>query len=140
MVVGGLPEDLTPNAAVLVSGGSGTINVPGGFPAAFLFYYVGGGGEVSVYSDLNGGGQLLGSFDINTPYPPDEFNPVGRSFSGTGESVVFSNIDASVTIDNMGFGGLVIPEPASMLLFSTGLVGIAAWRRRRQGPANGSSE
>ncbi len=73
---------------------------------------------------------MLGSFDINTPY--GDFTPAGTNLTATGESLVFSNIDASMTIDNMGLGGLVIPEPAGIFLLSTGLVGIAAAVRRRR--------
>jgi hypothetical protein len=127
VVQGGITTDPVPNAAVEVL--NGTLDVAAGFHSAFSFYWNGApGGEVDIYSGLDGQGQLLRTFSL--PGTSD-FYPVGTPFPGTAESVVFKNIPSGI-VDNMGLGGLVIPEPVSILLLSTALGIFSALARRRR--------
>jgi hypothetical protein len=93
------------------------------------FYYA-GEGSISFYAGLNGSGSLVDSFVL-----PFASQNVFDARPGTYESVVFTG--AGVQLDSISFGeSSVIPEPASVTLWSLAVVSFAILRRRtlkRQG-------
>ncbi len=133
-------------ALFFLTGSQTFMNVDAGFDTGFSFFYVGinSGGSVSVYDDLNGGGALLATIDLPvTPSACDPiysaqfcpFVPVGVAFAGTAKSVSFAGVANQVVFDDVTFGsatpGTTVPEPLSAALLGTGLLGMAALRRRR---------
>ena len=123
-----------------LSGPGDVMNVAAGFDTGFSFYYadqVGFTGSVSVYSGLDGTGSLLASLDLpSTPNPYTVFVPVGVSFLGTAQSVVFSGAADFIAFDNVTLGASIpgnAPEPASwaMMLGGFGVVGGVMRARRK---------
>lgn len=104
----------------------------------FSFFYadqVGFTGSVSVYSGPSGTGTLLASLTLpSTPDPYTVFVPVGVTFPGTADSVVFSGAVNFIAFDNitLGSGKPTVSEPSSMELLGTGLIGLGLLRARRK--------
>jgi hypothetical protein len=123
-------------------GGVGdTMNVPSGFNTGFSFFYadqVGFTGNVSVYSGLNATGDLLATLSLpSTPNPYTVWVPIGVSFAGTAESVVFSGSANFIGFDDITLGSATpgtVPLPAALPLFATGLgvLGLLGWHRKRK--------
>jgi PEP-CTERM motif len=109
---------------------SGTMNVNGGFSGPFSFYYEGGSPSTSaeLFSGLDGTGTQVGNLSLT---PEGGFFPAGDIFPNF-ESVVFLSTPNTLVIDNVTFGGLVLPEPSMLGLFTVGLVGLGFWRRVRR--------
>lgn len=106
---------------------SGTMNVNGGFSGPFSFYYINSapGTSAELFSGPDGTGMEVGSLSL-TPEPG--FFPAGDIFSNF-ESVVFLSTSGGLVIDNVTFGGIVVPEPSMLVLFALGLAGLGFWRR-----------
>lgn len=103
------------------------MNVAPGFEGGLSFYFANGGSaDVRVYDGLNGQGTLL----IDYPLWPahDPWEPFGFTFNGVAKSAVF-NGGMEVAVLTTG-GGMVIPEPAGILLFTTALGSLGLIRRR----------
>ena len=90
-----------------------------------------GPGGVAVYTDL-GSGVSYGSRVMSAA---DNGTVVSIALNAAGLAYIFGNIETGIV-----FGGAMdttapIPEPTTMLLLGSGLVGLAAWKRRQ--PKNG---
>ena len=118
-----------------------------GFTSGFSFYYsaIGQPGAFAVWSGMNGTGSVLASvfLPLTSTGNPNCFGtgfcpyfPIGVNFAGTAESVSFEGVANQIVFDDVTFGsstpGTVTPEPASMTLLATGLVGVFGAARRRR--------
>jgi hypothetical protein len=116
-----------PLRAEELTGNTGTMDITSGFAGLFSFYYTNSDvtGSVSFYSGLNGGGALL---DIIPLAPEAGFFPAGGPEAVPFESVVFSGTPGALVIDNITFGGLVVPESSSIGLLLIALLVICLGR------------
>jgi len=83
--------------------------------------------------------------DVNGDFPklPDFVDEGGYSalyvvagYQGCTDGSTLSSCQDAITLDNLYAGWTPIPEPASLAVFGTGLIGLGAmWRRRRQAKA-----
>ena len=125
------------------------MNGTSGFTSGFSFFYsapVSPGG-FTVWSGLNGTGIPLATlvlpltsnggsdascfFQVYCP-----FYATGVNFAGTAYSVTFEGVANYIAFDDVTFGsstpGNVVPEPATIGLVGTGLVGLFGARFRRR--------
>ena len=130
--------------AYFLNGPGDVMDVAAGFTTGFSFYYadqVGFTGSVSVYSGLDGGGSLLASLSLpSTPDPYNVFVPIGVTFAGTAESVIFGGSANYIAFDNITLGSSTpgVPEPSSMVLIGIGGIGLFLFDRRRRAKAVGA--
>lgn len=125
--------------AFFLSGAGDTMNVAGGFTTGFSFYYAAAiAGSVDVYAGANGTGALLASVALPvTPNPYTVWVPVGVTFGGTAQSVVFTGSANFIGFDNITLGSETpgttnpVPLPAPAFAGLALLVPMAANRLRR---------
>jgi hypothetical protein len=146
---GGLGDPASQEGGLFFLSGTDTyLDDPAGFTTGFSFNYaaVNEGGTISVWSGLDGTGTELGSLALPTtpstcapsyganfcPYVAD-----GLTLSGTAESIDFNGTADQIAFDDVTFGSSTpggpptnAPEPGSLLLLSSGLLGLGAFRRK----------
>jgi hypothetical protein len=124
--------------AFFLSGQGDTMNVSGGFTTGFSFFYAAAfDGSVDVYDGPNGTGSVLAHLDLAaTPDPYDVWVPIGVTFLGTAESVVFGGAANFIGFDDITLGssqaggGSATPEPATLTMLGMGVLSLAGYRRR----------
>jgi hypothetical protein len=132
--------------AYFLSGPGDVMDVPAGFNTGFSFYYadqVGFTGSVSVYSGLDGTGALLASLSLpSTPDPYNVWVPIGVSFSGAAQSVIFSGSANYIGFDNITLGASMpggVPEPGAWAMMLVGVAGVGASLRFARRKAIGAA-
>jgi len=89
----------------------------------FSFYCKNSDGSevVTVWSGLDGTGSILATI----PLPPaSDWTPTGDLIFGSAMSVVFNS--PGVEFDDITNLGQVVPEPPTLLLLATGVLGLGA--------------
>lgn len=148
---GGLAPGSEFGGLFFLEGDETILDYGAGFTTGFSFVYAQPnteGGEVRVYDELGGTGNLLGSISLGltastcggeygAAYCP--FEAVGVAFGGTAKSIVFAGVANYVVFDDITFGSVTpgepgVPEPATwaMMILGFGIVGHAARRRRSE--------
>lgn len=137
-----------PTILFFLSGVGDVMDVPAGFTTGFSFFYSAPihPGSVTVYSGLDGTGSVLASLSLPTTPdghtfgPPCSGNydycpwlPIGVSFSGTAMSVNFSGTANFIGFDDVTLGSSTpgTPEPGTLVLFGSGVLGLAGFVRRK---------
>jgi hypothetical protein len=113
--------------AFFLSGAGDTMNVLAGFDTGFSFYYAAAfDGSVTVYDGPNGTGTPLATLTLPaTPSPYTVWVPIGVTFAGTAESVVFGGAANFIGFDDITLGSATpgtVPEPSSLALLLGGMM------------------
>jgi len=138
---GALHLTLNPNAPAGNTSPDFLMNVAEGFDTDFSMLYaasMSGGGQVSIYSGLDGQGDELGTFDLIKGAPCElkvgwlcNWTKAGVDFAGVAHSIRFTGDDGQFFFDDIRMQrNNAVPEPSSVAL-SLAALGALVWSRKR---------
>ena len=143
-----IPGGAGANTLFFLTGPGDIMNIAGGFTTGFSFYYSAANnpGSIGIWSGLDGTGTLLQTLALpvtgdgsgtagcfGTNFCP--YTPIGVTFAGTAESVNFTGTANQIGFADITFGsstaGGNVPEPVTLVLLASGLLGFSASRRKK---------
>lgn len=145
---GGFVEPHGGSAIFFTGTTPGVMNSAAGFSGGLSFFFAAGASAtVTVWSGANGTGNILASITLSpnsggacgVTYCTWTFVPL--PFAGEAGSVVFAGAGNQLGISNVNVGSTLaaVPEPSSLLLVGTGVVGLWGKLRRRPDGAKPAS-
>jgi len=132
----------TPGTVMFATDSSAVMNFAKGFVDEVSFYYSALNSAldvVTVYSGLNGTGNVLGSFSLSgnaqlggcSDSAFCNWQRLALTFAGVGQSISFGGEPGNVAYDNISV--TAVPEPGTYALMALGLAGVmVAVRRQRK--------
>jgi hypothetical protein len=147
---GNFANEPSPNTIMFfLDANNAILNFAAGFDTGFSFFYTSStAADVTVWSDVNGTGSLLGTISLSAQFtnnctgdPTGTFchwDAIGVAFAGTAKSINFGGTANQTGYDNITFGSATpvptIPEPSTYAMLALGLAGIGFAARRRKTP------
>ena len=129
----------SPLNVMFASDTSAFMNVAAGFVNAASFYYsstTSAPNAIQIFSELNGGGSLLGSFSLNQNTPQNctgaaycNFEKTTVMFAGLAKSISFGGNSGNVAFDDVTI--TPVPEASTYAMLALGLGAIGLYARRR---------